>query len=76
MATKASIQVGYTRNTLDNYQLWKRKNLTGIDVKGKDGQGNLIEVGIRECIISGQEMGFRIWINGKEVSYSERADDD
>ena len=65
---KATVQAGYTKNTLENYHYWSRKNLSGADIRATDGIGNLIEIGVRECQIAGQPTGFRIWINGKEIS--------
>ena len=64
---KATVQVGYTSNTLDNYRYWKRKYLSGADIKATDGLGNLIELNIRECQVAGKKTGFRLWVNGKEI---------
>jgi len=64
---KATVEVGYTKDTLDNYRYWERKYLSAADIKATDGLGNLIELNIRECQVAGKETGFRLWVNGKEI---------
>lgn len=65
MATKATVSVGFTSSTLDNYRYWNRRRLVGADIKATDGIGNTIEVSVREG-----PNGYRVTLNGKTISTS------
>jgi hypothetical protein len=63
MTTKAAVYVGYTSGGMDNYRYWKRKRLEGADITATDGQGNTIEVHVREA-----PYGYRVVVNGEEIA--------
>lgn len=68
---KAIVQIGYTKDNLDNYKYWSRLNLAGADITAIDGLGNRIQLNIREG-----DVGFRLEINGetiRDVAAVERA---
>lgn len=68
---KAIVQIGYTKNSLENYKHWSRFNLAGADITAIDGLGNRIQLNIREG-----DVGFRLEINGeviRDVAAVERA---
>lgn len=61
---KATVQVGYHKGGgMENYKVWEHKNLEGADATFTDGQGNTIEVHVRE-----EPYGYRIVVNGKEIA--------
>lgn len=71
MSTKATVQIGYTKNNLENYKHWSRLQLAGADITAIDGLGNRIQLNIREG-----DIGFRLEINGeviRDVAAVERA---
>ena len=67
MTKKATVTVGYTSGGMDEYRYWNRKRLEGADIEATDGQGNTIELHVREA-----PYGYRIVVNGKEIATTFR----
>ena len=62
--SKVSVRVGSTRgNIYEDYKVWERENLKGVDITVVDGLGNKIELNAREGGI-----GYRIEVNGKTIA--------
>ena len=62
--SKVSVRVGSTRgNIYEDYKVWERENLKGVDITVVDGLGNKIELNARRS-----EIGYRIEVNGKTIA--------
>ena len=63
---KVSVRVGYTKgNIYEDYKVWSRENLEGVDIAVVDGLGNAIELNARKG-----DIGYRIEVNGKTIATS------
>ena len=63
---KATVTIGYTSgNIYEDYKHWSRKRLVGADITATDGQGNTIQLNVRE-----EPHGFRVELNGKVIADS------
>lgn len=60
---KSQVEVGYSKSDLERYQTLSLCDLTGADIKARDGLGNEIEVYVRNG-----RTGYRIVLNGKTIA--------
>lgn len=71
---KVSARLGWSRtgHVSDDYHEHSVQRVEGVDFRGTDGFGNVIEVGLRSG--NAGDLGYRISVNGKDITTGGRND--